>query len=122
MMREIHRVLRPGGKLIGTVPFLEPTHGVTFYTHTHLGTYNTLQHGGFKVEVVAPSAQWSGLIALASMGMFHGMPRLMAQSIVYPIQLLHQLWWKVGGLLRGKDLTNTRIRNFTGSFTFVASK
>jgi SAM-dependent methyltransferase len=122
MMREAQRVLKPGGKFIGTVAFLEPSHGTSYYHHSHLGAYNSLQYGGFKVERLAPSREWSVLVALANMGLFHGMPPRMARALVLPLQFLHQLWWRTGGLARGKDVEATRIRHFTGSFTFVASK
>ena len=108
MMREAQRVLKPGGKLIGTVAFLEPSHGTSYYHHSHLGAYNSLHYGGFK--------------ALANMGLFHGMPTRMARALVLPLQFLHELWWRTGGLVRGRDVEATRIRHFTGSFTFVASK
>jgi SAM-dependent methyltransferase len=122
MIREANRVLRPGGKLIGTVAFLEPSHGTSFYHHTHLGTYNLLRHGGFQVEKLAPSVEWSVLRALASMGMFFRMPRWTAQAIVLPLELFHRLWWRGGEFLSGKSLENLRVRHFTGSFTFIASK
>ncbi len=122
MIREANRVLKPNGKLLGTVAFLEPSHGTSFYHHTHLGTYNLLKHGGFEVEKLAPSREWSALRALASMGMFFRMPRWMAQSIVLPLELFHRLWWRGGELVLRKSLENVRIRHFTGSFTFIASK
>ena len=122
MIREANRVLKPNGKLIGTVAFLEPSHGTSFYHYTHLGTYNLLQHGGFEVEKLAPSKEWSALKALASMGMFFRMPRWMAQSIVLPLELLHRLWWRGGELVSRRSLENLRVRHFTGSFTFIASK
>jgi SAM-dependent methyltransferase len=122
MIREAQRVLKPGGKLIGTVAFLEPSHGTSFYHHSHLGMYNLLQHGGFTVEQLAPSETWSSLKAQASMGMFYGMPRPLAQAVVYPLELLHRLWWKGAGFVKRRQLDNLRIRHFTGSFTFVASK
>ena len=122
MMREANRVLKSGGKFIGTVAFLEPSHGTSFYHHTHLGMYNLLKHGGFEVEKLAPSKEWTVLKALASMGMFYRMPRRLAQFIVLPLELFHRLWWHAGELVTRKPLENTRIRHFTGSFTFVALK
>lgn len=122
MIREAQRVLKPGGKLIGTVAFLEPSHGTSFYHHSHLGMYNLLQHGGFTVEKLAPSETWSSLKAQASMGMFYGMPRPLAQAIVYPLELLHRLWWMGAGFAKRKPLENLRICHFTGSHTFIASK
>jgi len=122
MIREARRVLKPDGKMIGTVAFLEPSHGTSFYHYSHLGIYNLLKHGGFEVEKLAPSKEWSVLRALASMGMFFRMPRGLAQSIVFPLELFHRLWWRAGELVTRKSLENLRIRHFTGSFTFIASK
>jgi SAM-dependent methyltransferase len=122
MMREAYRVLKPHGRFIGTVAFLEPFHGDSFYHHTHLGTLNSLQYGGFTVERLAPSEEWSVLVAQASMGLFPKMPRLMSQCIVYPIQVLHRLWWQAGSLVTRKSNKHTRIRNTTGAFTFIATK
>jgi len=122
MMREAHRALKPGGKFIGTVAFLEPSHGTSFYHHSHLGTYNSLQSGGFTVEQVAPSKEWSALVALASMGLFHGLPRAISRAVVFPLQLFHRLWWKSAGLITGRNLEDLRVRHFTGSFTFIATK
>ncbi|MFT3894038.1 MAG: class I SAM-dependent methyltransferase [Anaerolineales bacterium] len=122
MMREVFRVLKPQGKLIGTVAFLEPYNGVGYYNNTHLGAYNLLQYGGFNVEKLSPGKSWSALKALASMGLFPKMPRRVAQSLVYPLELMHRLWWKMGALTTRKNNENMRLRNFAGSFTFIASK
>ncbi|MFH1185424.1 MAG: class I SAM-dependent methyltransferase [Chloroflexota bacterium] len=122
VMREAYRVLEPQGVLIGTVAFLEPSHGTSFYHPSHVGLYNLLQDAGFRVQHIAPFVDWPALKALASMGLFHGMPRELAQAVVVPLQLFHKLWWRLGGLLTDADLENDRINHFAGSFSFIASK
>lgn len=122
MMREAFRVLKPHGKIIGTVSFLEPFHGDSFYHHSHLGLYNSLHYGGFNIEKIAPSKSWSGLRAQANMILFPKLPRLLSQAVVGPIEWLHRIWWFAGRTLTKKGDEQTRIRSTTGAFTFIASK
>jgi SAM-dependent methyltransferase len=122
MIREVFRVLKPGGKFIGTVAFLEPFHQGSFYHHTHLGIFNSLDFGGFEIEQLAPSEKWSVLMAQASNSLFPAMPTFISKSLVYPLHLLHKLWWHAGSLVTYKLNKQTRIRNTTGAFTFIAVK
>lgn len=121
---EAYRVLKPGGVFLGTVAFLEPFHGGGFYHHTHLGVLNTLEFAGFKVEVLAPSEEWSMLVAQAQMGLFPKMPATVSRGIVFPLQLLHKLWWAAGRRATGNPNAenSVRIRNTTGAFSFVARR
>jgi SAM-dependent methyltransferase len=121
MMRETFRVLKPGGKLIGTVSFLEPFHANSCYHHTHLGTYYTLKSSGFNVEKVAPSADWPVLVAQSGI-LFRKLPRPISRFMIMPIHLLHRLWWKTGSLVSPKASERNRILFTTGSFTFIATK
>jgi len=124
MMAEAFRVLKPGGKLIGTVAFMEPFHLDSYYHHSHLGTLNSLQYAGFEVEQVAPSDTWTGLKAQAAMGLFQRMPRAYSSILIYPLHVLHRLWWRARVLKsRGRRVRmNDLIRNTTGAFSFIASK
>jgi SAM-dependent methyltransferase len=121
-MKEAYRVLEPHGIFIGTVAFLEPFHGDSFYHHTHLGTYNCLQEGGFSIDRICPSEKWSVLMAQASMVLFPKMPRLLSQSLIMPIQILHKIWWSLGSIISDKASEETRLRKTTGMFTFIAHK
>jgi SAM-dependent methyltransferase len=121
-MKEAYRVLKPNGIFIGTVAFLEPFHGDSFYHHTHLGTYNSLQEGGFKIENICPSDKWSVLVAQASMGLFPKMPHFFSKSFVMPIQIMHKIWWRIGGIISNQATEEMRVRNTTGTFTFIARK
>lgn len=122
MMKEAYRVLKPNGTLIGTVAFLEPFHGDSFYHHTHLGTYNSLQEGGFNIKYICPSQKWSVLVAQASMGLFPKMPKIISKIMVMPLQVLHKIWWRIGGYLSSGASENLRIKKTTGAFTFIARK
>ncbi len=121
-MREAFRVLKPGGLLIGTVAFLEPSHGTSFYHPSHVGTFNLLQDAGFAVRKIAPFATWPALKALASMGLFYRMPRALAQALIAPLQTFHTLWWRLGGMVTKQDLERDRLNHFAGSYTFIASR
>ena len=121
--KEVRRVLKPGGMYIGTVSFLEPFHGDSYYHHTYLGTYNTLATCGFDVIRVAPNRSWSGLRAQATMGgLFPRMPQALGRAIVWPLELVHKLWWKAGSLVSKDAGENRRLLTNTGSFEFVARK
>jgi len=125
-MKEAYRVLKPNGIFIGTVAFLEPFHGNSFYHHTHLGTYNSLQEGGFIIENIFPSNEWSVLVAQAAMGMglFPKMPHFFSKLIVMPVQMLHKIWWRIGSIVskRASATEGIRVRNTTGVFAFIARK
>lgn len=120
MMREAHRVMKPGGKFIGIVAFLEPFHQDSFYHHTHLGTFNSLQEGGFAVQAISPSVPWSVLKAQAVMGLFPRMPHALSFAMVTPLDLLHRLWWSLGSLVDKEANPNMRIVKMTGCFEFIA--
>jgi len=121
-MSEAWRVLKPGGSFVGTVAFLEPFHGNSFYHHTHLGTLSSLRTAGFEVSRIAPSTTWTVLEAQADMALFPRMPWWMKVALITPLQVAHKLWWSVARLL-GKTKDSTRLAcHTTGMFAFVATK
>jgi SAM-dependent methyltransferase len=126
VVKEIYRVLRSGGKFLGSVAFLEPFHGNSFYHHTHLGVFNSLRTAGFSVEFISPNTAWPALVALASMrpGLFPRLPDTLARSLVFPLQSLHRAWWKLAYLLTRSDQASEkrRVLSMAGSFFFFAVK
>ena len=124
MMSEGYRVLKPGGKFIGTVAFLEPFHSNSFYHHTHLGLFNSLQFAGFNVKYIAPSTKWHVLVAQAIMSLYPKSPRWTSKLLVLPAYLVHRIWWKIGYLFAHleKASEGNRILITTEAFSFIANK
>ena len=124
MMNEVYRTLQPGGVLVGSVAFLEPTHDNSFYHHSHLGAFNSLGSAGFRIERLAPSAAWSVLAAQANMMLFPRMPSWLSKSLVMPLHWLHRLWWRLAHILARKPGASEyyRVLYTTGAFSFVARK
>ena len=119
---EAYRVLKPGGRMIGTVAFLEPFHMDSHYHHTHLGTLNTLRFAGFAVETVAPDASWRVLQAQAHMVLFPKLPPKVGRVLVAPLDLIHRGWWRLAAIVSPRASRTLRVRHTTGAFTFIASK
>ena len=72
-LAEIHRVLRPGGKLLLTVPFLYPVHDAPhdFQRYTSHGLAREAEACQLRVEDIQPmygSAQSAGLLMSLSLG------------------------------------------------------
>jgi SAM-dependent methyltransferase len=123
MLQEAERVLKAGGKLIGSVSFLEPFHDKSFYHHTHLGVFSALDSAGFEVERIAPGADWDGLKAQAQMILFPRMPRALAGWLVWPLRMFHRLWWRAFTSSKPEaDNYGRRLRATAGGFIFVARK
>ncbi len=121
--REVMRVLRPGGIYLGTVAFLEPFHGNSFYHHTHLGTANSIASSGLEIEFISPAVGWPGIYALARSGLFPRMPAALVKAAVTPLHLLHRTWWMLGSLLgRPSTSEHERARKTAGAFYFKARK
>lgn len=125
MIKEVARVLKPGGTFIGSVAFLEPFHGNSYYHHTWLGLANMLQYGGFDIVQLAPGNNWQVFDAQSRMSawaIFPGLPRSIARIIILLPKVFSRFWWLAWHLFRNKKMPNKNLKVFTGSFCFIARK
>lgn len=119
-LAEIARVLRPGGRFIATMAFLEPFHKDSYFNISHLGALSLLRHAGLTPLAVAPGR--NGLYSLARMGLFAGLPRALAHGLAAPLDWLSRLWWKAGRSRWPRLTDDWRRLILSGDMTVVADR
>lgn len=77
LLREIHRVIKPSGKIFGTVPFLFPLHEVPydFYRYTPFALERFAEKTGFKISEIGSLGGWDASLA-QMLGMWLRSPNL----------------------------------------------
>jgi SAM-dependent methyltransferase len=123
-VKEFSRILKPNGLLVGVVSFLEPFHGDSMTHFTHLGTYNLLRFGGFRITSLTASPNWDVFSAFSVMGFIPKIPRPILNTALLPVKVLYNIAWALGILFNRPGDRRRIRRNFTkdGSFTFVEQK
>ena len=124
MLREVRRVLKPGGVYLGSVTYLVPFHdSASYFNMTHHGVWSALADAGLVAEFVRADPVYLGIRAIAHAGLFSGLRRSVAYAIVEPVVWLHRLYW---AYKRGRGSTTHRsdwqmLLN-TGAFVYKAVK
>jgi SAM-dependent methyltransferase len=121
--REIHRVLKKGGALVGSSAFLEPFHAESYFHMSHRGLTEVFTRAGFRNVQVYPG--WSFLESLN--GNFWIWNRLRPlRKLSGLVNRLKFAWgkklWQVAYAVKGKPMSERLRLGFSGSLIFKAVK
>jgi SAM-dependent methyltransferase len=120
-VREVARVLKPGARFLGTVAFIEPFHGNSYYHHTHRGIAHDLLTNDFEIEHLGYNEGWVAPFSLRKK-FFPKIPRL-GKALVWPVYAFSQFYWQMGrSKSNNPKLIHILKRDLAGSFAFSARK
>jgi SAM-dependent methyltransferase len=121
---EVKRVLRPGGRFIGTVEQLVPFHMDSFYNMTGYGIFNTLSQSGLRPMCISPATNWTGIFAHYNGSYWPGVPKRLRQALARGQDAVSLALWKTRARIKRDhaDVDEFWHRKFAGGFKFVAEK
>ncbi len=117
-LREVARVLRPGGALIGSTSQLEPYHSRSYWNYTALGFVSLAGEAGLTVQELRPGIDAVTLIMRAFLGRPPGFARWWDEDS--PLNVLIDEWAEETG--RSPALVNLRKLQFAGQFAFLVRR
>jgi hypothetical protein len=123
-MNEAYRILKPKGKFIVSIAFLEPFHGNSFYQNIHIGLLNCFEHAGLNVEHISPQSKGRTRTTQASINepVSKNATYDLSKTLVAALLRLHKTWWRIGKHFNPKADEPTRLLWTAGSFMFIVSK
>ncbi len=121
--KEIHRVLRDGGALVGSSAFLEPFHADSYFHMSHLGLREIFQQAGFRdVQIFSG---WSFLEAMNGNFWIWNQIRPVRKMSGW-LNRVKFAWgrklWDWGYAAKGKPVPERVRLGFSGSLIFKAVK
>ncbi|WP_144097270.1 class I SAM-dependent methyltransferase [Croceicoccus sediminis] len=62
LLCEVLRVLKPGGRFVAALSYLEPYHSYSIFNYTPYGVFRVLSDNGFELEEMRPGPEGLGMI------------------------------------------------------------
>lgn len=143
-IKEINRVLEPGGQLIGSVAFSEGYHSRSHFHPTHHGVYELLRSSCFDIENIYPynisKERWWGWIMTGlnweppvtyARDHFRPLPMWIRVLITLPLAWFQHLYYRYGSTFAAHvgissnppdDVLRTKLLRIAGQYCFIATK
>lgn len=118
LVREIYRVLSPGGRFIGSTSQLEPYHSRSLWNYTLYGFRALVEDAGMRLLEVRPSIDGIALITRA----YRGRPPELSRYFVEESPLNQEIDAWGSQTARTIQQINNRKLEFCGQFAFYAEK
>ncbi|MCB9252300.1 MAG: class I SAM-dependent methyltransferase [Flavobacteriales bacterium] len=100
VIKEINRVLKPGGRLVGSVAFMKSFHSSYFHM-SHWGVHSLLTSHGFEIDKIYGGQNfvpWTTGVYLPKKILYTKKIPLFFYNLMYKIPLNLKLWvWKLKG-------------------------
>lgn len=121
-VREIARVLVPGGAFVGSIAFLEAYDGDNRTAFTHDGVVALLDQAGLRVHGVYADQWWTALTAIGTAGLFPHAPTAVVRTLTRPLEIASRAWWSLARRQRANLSPERRVAKTTAMYAFVAEK
>ena len=124
--QEAARVLKGGGRFVGTVSFLEPFHDNSFFHMSALGIARVVESSGLVLEDLMPIQGWNVWRAQIAMGMQGApTPGVVSRLLSLPMVWAFEIYALIGRLIardRDRHSRDALSARHAGAFFFVARK
>jgi SAM-dependent methyltransferase len=117
-LREIARLLRPGGVLVGSTSQLEPYHSMSFWNITPFGFVELARAAGLQVRELRPGIDGITLTLRAFLGRPPGFDAWWQEDS--PLNVEIDAWGRATG--RRPALVNLRKLHMCGQYAFLATR
>lgn len=122
-LHEVHRVLKPGARFVGTTQFLEPSLYASRHHVSSRGLQDWLRTADLVLDELEANRDWTAVHALFAMGYWPKAPARVKHALVRALDGLERLQTRSEGARAAEEpVGDPPSERFTGGFRFVAHR